>query len=202
MKLKKLILSATAFILLCGASFAQDGPAYPYSTNLSFTASTGTVTGYNMYRAPYTSGACGTFAKLNATPFTGLTYSDVNPPQGFYCYVATAVSTQGESGYSNIDSNIAIPAPPPTGLGATVASVNGVNETTFAWANPETKGLTGNKIHCKSGKTKFGVIVNTSAPVDELRLVQPAGYYTCGVTVISSGNVESGISNEVGYTVE
>lgn len=131
--MKKLIAFAI-FSVLPLSLFAQ-GPAYPYNVGLSFTASTGTVTGYNMYRFIYNGTACVTFAKLNATPFTGTTYTDPNPPQGDYCYAATAVNGSKESGFSNIFSVISIPPAPPTGLGAVVSKApNGSEEGTFTWA--------------------------------------------------------------------
>ena len=98
----------TIFLILTAALASAQGPTYPYTVNLNFTASTGIVMGYNMYRAPFTT-ACGTYAKLNASPFTGTSYTDQNPPQGFYCYAATAVDGPQESGFSNIDSNISHP---------------------------------------------------------------------------------------------
>jgi hypothetical protein len=128
--MRKLLNIAVVIAVLICPMFAQ-GPSYPYQVNLNFTASTGTVTGYNMYRSPYASSACGTYAKLNATPFTSTTYVDSNPPQGAYCYAATALDNTVESGFSNIDSNILIPPPPPTGLGGSVANGN----IQFNWVN-------------------------------------------------------------------
>jgi len=85
--------------------------------NLSWTASTsGNISGYNIYRAVYSPApvsACGSFAKINPLLNTGLLYTDNNVVDGTaYCYATTAVDTSNqESGYSNIVSNVQIPAP-------------------------------------------------------------------------------------------
>jgi len=90
------------------------GTAAPtHSVNLSWTASTSPdISGYNIYRAVYTS-SCGTYAKINPQLNTTTLYTDSNVTDGTaYCYAATAVNTsEEESGYSNIVSNVQIPAP-------------------------------------------------------------------------------------------
>ena len=95
-------------------SLTGSGTAAPtYSVNLSWAASTSAnVSGYNIYRAQY-SASCGAFKKLNAQINTGTLYTDSTVTDGTsYCYAATTVTTDtGESGYSNIVSNIQIPAP-------------------------------------------------------------------------------------------
>ena len=86
--------------------------AATHSVNLSWNASTSSdVSGYNIYRAVYQSG-CGSYAKLNAVLNTGTLYTDATVANGTsYCYAATAVNTSSqESGYSNIVTNIQIPA--------------------------------------------------------------------------------------------
>ena len=72
-----------------------------HSVTLSWTASTtGTVSGYNIFRAT-TSGGYGT-TPLNSSPVPGTTYTDTTVAAGqTYFYVATAVG----SGVSSIDSN-------------------------------------------------------------------------------------------------
>lgn len=89
------------------------GTAAPtHSVNLSWTASTSSdVAGYNVYRAVYSSSACGAFGKINLTLNTTTVYTDSTVTDGTsYCYATTAVDTSNdESGYSNIVSNIAIP---------------------------------------------------------------------------------------------
>jgi len=85
-----------------------------HSVNLSWNASTSSdVVGYNIYRAVYSSSSCGSYAKINSLLNTSTLYTDSNVVGGTsYCYAATAVNTSNEeSGYSNILSNIQIPTP-------------------------------------------------------------------------------------------
>jgi len=88
-----------------------------YSVNLSWTASSSAnISGYNVYRAVYSPApvsACGTFVKINSLLNTSPTFTDSNVVDGTdYCYAATAVNTSNqESGYSNIVSDVQIPAP-------------------------------------------------------------------------------------------
>jgi len=90
------------------------GAAAPvHSVNLSWSASTSSnVSGYNIYRAAYVSG-CGSFAKINSLLNTGTLYTDTAVVDGAtYCYATTAVNTSNEeSGYSNVVSNVQVPAP-------------------------------------------------------------------------------------------
>ncbi len=87
-------------------------PAPVHTVSLSWTASTSpNISGYNIYRAVYGS-SCGAYSKINgATPDTLTTYTDSAVTNGTnYCYATTAVdSTNAESGYSNIVSNVQIP---------------------------------------------------------------------------------------------
>jgi len=96
------------------ASLTGTGTAAPtHSVNLSWNASTSAnISGYNLYRAVYTS-SCGGFSKINSLLNTGTLYTDASVTDGTsYCYAATAVDTSNaESSYSNIVSNIQIPAP-------------------------------------------------------------------------------------------
>jgi hypothetical protein len=88
-------------------------PAPVHTVDLSWTASTSlNISGYNIYRAVYTT-SCGSFAKINPTLNTGTQYTDSVVADGTsYCYAATAVdSSNEESGYSNIVSNLQIPPP-------------------------------------------------------------------------------------------
>jgi len=82
--------------------------------DLSWGASTSlNISGYNIYRAVYTT-SCGSYSKINgSSPDTATTYSDSSVADGKnYCYATTAVnSSNEESGYSNIVSNVQIPAP-------------------------------------------------------------------------------------------
>jgi len=84
-----------------------------HTVNLSWNASTSSnISGYNVYRAVYSS-SCGSFSKINAALNTSTLYTDSNVADGKnYCYATTAVNTSSqESGYSNIVSNVQIPAP-------------------------------------------------------------------------------------------
>ncbi len=86
--------------------------ASTHSVALSWTASTSqSISGYNVYRSPYTT-ACGSFSKINSLLDTGTLYTDSSVTNGsIYCYATTAVDTSNvESGYSNIVSNVQIPA--------------------------------------------------------------------------------------------
>jgi hypothetical protein len=85
--------------------------ASTHSVNLSWNPSTSSISGYNIYRAAYV-GSCGSFNKINSLLNTGTLYTDPSVVNGTsYCYAATAVDTSNqESGYSNIVSDIQIPA--------------------------------------------------------------------------------------------
>ena len=111
-------------LLAVAIGAGAQGPAFPYSVALSWTLSTSTITGQNVYRAPYTAGVCGTFAKLTTTAAlsaTVVSFSDstVSPNQA-YCYATTALSGTQESGFSNVVSNMQIPPAPDTNVTGTV----------------------------------------------------------------------------------
>jgi hypothetical protein len=95
------------------ASLTGSGtPAPTHSVSLSWNASTSSnILGYNIYRAVYAS-ACGSFNKINATLDTSTLYTDSSVVNGTsYCYATTGVDTSNqESGYSNVVSNVQIPA--------------------------------------------------------------------------------------------
>ena len=96
-----------------GAATGTGTAAPTYSVNLSWTASTSSgISGYNIYRAIYTS-SCGSYSKINSLLNTTTLYTDSVVVDGkAYCYATTAVNTSSEeSGYSNIVSNVQIPAP-------------------------------------------------------------------------------------------
>ena len=91
------------------------GTAAPvHSVSLSWNASTSSgVSGYNIYRAVYTT-SCGSYSKINGTMLDTLTtYTDSAVTDGTnYCYATTAVnSSNEESGYSNIVTDVQIPPP-------------------------------------------------------------------------------------------
>lgn len=102
--------NSTVTITLSGTGTTT---APTYSVNLSWNASTSpNISGYNIYRATYVS-SCGSFSKINSLLNTGTLYTDSTVTDGTsYCYATTAVNSSGEeSGYSNIVSNVQIPAP-------------------------------------------------------------------------------------------
>ncbi|MGE5053015.1 MAG: hypothetical protein ACM3WP_02535 [Acidobacteriota bacterium] len=83
-----------------------------HSVNLSWNPSNSSgISGYNVYRSAY-SGNCSSFNKINAIVNTGTLYTDSTVANGgSYCYAATTLdSSNQESGYSNIVSNVQIPA--------------------------------------------------------------------------------------------
>lgn len=117
--MKRLLLLCTLF--LASLSFAQ-GPPAPYSVTTQWTPSTSSgITGQNVYRAPWTlpTGPCGTYAVLTVTPLAPSATSYVDStvtPVSTYCYFVTALSSTGESGPSNVVSNVQIPPLPPSNL--------------------------------------------------------------------------------------
>jgi len=82
-----------------GISFTAAQQA-AHSATLSWTASTSTVSGYNIYRGTSSGGP---YTKMNSSLVTVLTYVDSNVTGGnTYYYVSTSVDTSGnESAYSN-----------------------------------------------------------------------------------------------------
>lgn len=80
-----------------------------HSVSLSWTASTSTVVGYNIYRSTVSGGP---YTKVNSTPVSGTTYTDQTVlGNTTYYYVATAVSSTGsESTYSN-QVSASVPGP-------------------------------------------------------------------------------------------
>jgi len=112
------LLAGSALLLACGSSSGPaestltPPPASSHTVDLSWQTSTSRdISGYNIYRAPY-SDSCGEFTRINSALDTGTSYTDSTVANGTsYCYAITAVSTSNaESGYSNIVSNIQIPA--------------------------------------------------------------------------------------------
>jgi fibronectin type 3 domain-containing protein len=80
-----------------------------HTVALSWTASTSTVVGYNVYRST-TSG--GPYTLLTNAPVAGTAYTDSTVQSGVtYFYVVTAVNSNGtESVYSN-ESTAVVPIP-------------------------------------------------------------------------------------------
>ena len=71
-----------------------------HSATLSWTASTTTVVGYDIYRGTTTGGP---YVLLNSSPVQGVTYTDTTVQSGqTYFYVTAAVDSSGnQSAYSN-----------------------------------------------------------------------------------------------------
>lgn len=94
-----------------GSGGGGGGSGSNHSVALSWNPSTSSgITGYNIYRASYT-GSCGSFSKINGSLDANTVYTDSNVVDGSsYCYATTAVDTSnGESSYSNVVSNVQIP---------------------------------------------------------------------------------------------
>jgi fibronectin type 3 domain-containing protein len=83
--------------------------ALPHSVDLSWSPSTSTVAGYNIYRGSVTGGP---YTKLDPAPDTVTSYIDSSVTAGqTYFYVTTAVASDGtESTFSN-QVSAAIPTP-------------------------------------------------------------------------------------------
>jgi hypothetical protein len=88
-------------------SFSGTGAAVSYSTSLSWTASTSSVMGYNVYRSTASGGP---YAKLNPNVDSNTSYSDASVQAGLiYYYVVTSLDSSGvESAYSN-QASVTIP---------------------------------------------------------------------------------------------
>ena len=101
------------FMIGCGGRSTSDTVtgASTHTVDLSWNASTSAdVCCYNVYRAVYTN-SCGSFSKINSVLITSTWYTDSEVMDGTsYCYATTAVNTSDEeSSYSNIVSNVQIP---------------------------------------------------------------------------------------------
>ncbi len=109
-------LAATVMLIGCAGpstSIRDTGTgASTHTVDLSWAASkSADVSGYNVYRAVYTN-SCGSFFKINSVLIASTSYTDSEVTNGTsYCYATTAVNTsKAESSYSNIVSNVQIPA--------------------------------------------------------------------------------------------
>jgi hypothetical protein len=82
-----------------GVNFAA-APGIAHSVELTWTASTSTVSGYNVYRSIVSGGG---YTRLNSSLVASLNYSDTNVQSGAtYFYVATSVDSGGDE---STDSN-------------------------------------------------------------------------------------------------
>ena len=97
-----------------GTVTGTGAPAPTHTVSLSWNASTSpNISGYNIYRAIYAN-SCGSYSKINGAILDVATeYTDFSVTDGTnYCYATTAVnSSNEESGYSNIVSDVQIPPP-------------------------------------------------------------------------------------------
>ncbi len=127
--MKKQLVRTLALALIAGIfivpALLSQGPAYPYSVVLKWTASTSSgVTGQNVYRAPYSASSCGSYTLLTTTALaaTVTTYTDTTTATGQqYCYGVTALVGTAESGLDLAGDNpVSIPPAPQTGCNATV----------------------------------------------------------------------------------
>ena len=111
-----MVLSLAAMVVLIGCaglstSIRGTGAgASSHTVDLSWAASTSAdVSGYNVYRAVYTN-SCGSFFKINSVLISSTSYTDSEVTNGAsHCYATTAVTSNAESGYSNIVSSVQIP---------------------------------------------------------------------------------------------
>jgi hypothetical protein len=94
-----------------------------HSVNLAWTASTDTVTGYNILRG---TSATGPFTLVNSTPLasTATTYTDVGPFTGLgpFYYTAQSITATETSVDSNVTAAVFLPPAAPTNLTVTSSS--------------------------------------------------------------------------------
>jgi len=185
---------------------AAQGPAYPYSVSNSWTLSSSplsSVAGQNVYRAPFTSGACPTtgYTKLTTTELanTATTYNDPTVANNSsYCYAVTAVGTAGgESGFSNISGPNVIPVAPPSGLGSVVAQNGATYNVQFAWTN---HGGYANNIFCGSTNPTTKIAHIQPAANSWTWTNAPAGPEKCAVFNVGV-NGPSAFSNTTSFNV-
>jgi hypothetical protein len=83
--------------------------AVAHSVSLSWTASTSTVVGYNVYRGT-TSG--GPYTLITSSPVNGTTFTDTTVQAGAtYFYVVTAVDTNGNESVNSNEVSVTVPTP-------------------------------------------------------------------------------------------
>lgn len=87
-------------------SMTGTGVTPQYAVNLSWTASTSSVAGYNVYRGTST----GSYSKINSSLDASTAYSDSTVTSGVtYYYAATAVSSSGEESSKSSPVEVAVP---------------------------------------------------------------------------------------------
>jgi len=78
-----------------------------HSVTLTWTASTSTVSGYNVYRSTVSGGP---YTKLNSTLVAATTYTDTTVQSGqTYFYVATAVDSSAVESADSTEVSATIP---------------------------------------------------------------------------------------------
>jgi centrosomal CEP192-like protein/ASPM-SPD-2-Hydin domain-containing protein/Ig-like domain-containing protein/immunoglobulin I-set domain protein len=78
-----------------------------HSVTLTWTASTSTVTGYNVYRSTVSGGP---YTKLNLTPVAATTYTDTTVQSGMtYFFVVTSVDSSGVESANSTEVSATIP---------------------------------------------------------------------------------------------
>jgi hypothetical protein len=98
-----------AWLLLTGCGKkSQDNPK-PHSVTISWAASTSTVVGYFIYRAPSPGGP---YMKLNPTPVHATQYNDATVEAGrSYAYHVTAAGSNGVESIATPDILATVPTP-------------------------------------------------------------------------------------------
>jgi fibronectin type 3 domain-containing protein len=120
MQAKKISFCGVAATLVLGlalVAWPQSGGT-PHSVSLSWTASTSTVVGYNVYRGTTTGGP---YTKISAAPVAGTVFTDSSVIAGTtYFYVATAVDSSGNESVNSNEATVTVPKNPnpPSGLKA------------------------------------------------------------------------------------
>jgi fibronectin type 3 domain-containing protein len=81
--------------------------AAPHSVSLTWTASTSTVTGYNVYRATVSGGP---YTKMNSSVIAATSYVDsaVTAGQTYY-YVVTSVDSGGVESANSVEVSALVP---------------------------------------------------------------------------------------------
>jgi fibronectin type 3 domain-containing protein len=78
-----------------------------HSVTLNWTASTSTVSGYNVYRSTVSGGP---YTKLNSTPIAATTYVDTTVQSGqTYYYVVTSVDSSGVESTDSSEVSAIVP---------------------------------------------------------------------------------------------